>query len=93
MTCSNYAYSNHAITQMFKRGISADEVEAAIINGEKIKDYPADKPYPSCLILCFINERPIHIVVSQDISLGVCFVITAYIPDLGIWDADFKNKI
>jgi hypothetical protein len=43
MTCSNYAYSNPAITQMFKRGISADEVEAAIINGEKIKDYPADE--------------------------------------------------
>ncbi len=29
MVCSTFEYSNHAVAQMFRRGISADEVEAA----------------------------------------------------------------
>jgi len=93
MICVNFAYSNHAIAQMFKRGISADEVEESIKNGKKIKDYPDDKPYPSCLILYFVKRKPVHVVVSQDISSGICFIITAYSPDPALWDADFKNKI
>jgi len=92
MNCSSYAYSNHAISQMFKRGISVDEVEEGIKKGNKIKEYHDDKPYPSCLILYFMNERPIHIIVSQEINSGICFVITAYIPDQVLWDVDFKNK-
>jgi len=92
MNCSNYAYSNHAITQMFKRSITADEVEAGITNKEIIKNYPDDKPYPSCLILYFTNPKPLHIVVSQDDHSEVCYVITTYIPDPIIWDTDFKNK-
>jgi len=34
-----------AIVQMFKRGISADEVEVGITNGEKIREYPEDKSF------------------------------------------------
>ena len=93
MTCTNYAYSNHAIAQMFKRDISADEVEEGVMNGQKIKDYPTDKPYPSCLMLFFVGQKPIHIVVSQDAGTGICYIITAYIPDPAAWDVDFKNKI
>lgn len=93
MECSNYEYSNHAIAQMFKRSISADDVESTIENGEIIKDYPQDTPFPSHLKLYFVNDRPIHVVVSQDFSTGICYVITAYEPDSNIWKSDFKNKI
>jgi hypothetical protein len=77
---------------MFSRGISVDEVEECIKMGNKIKEYLEDKPYPSFLILYFMNEKPIHIVVSQDISSGICYIITAYLPDQMLWDSDFKNK-
>lgn len=93
MTCSDYSYSNHAVVQMFKRGISADDIEEGIKKGEKIKYYPQDKPYPSCLVLSFVKQIPLHIVVSQDAISGICFIITAYIPDPAYWDSDFKNKI
>ena len=78
---------------MFRRGISADEVEEVVTNGEKINDYPFDKPYASCLILHFVNGRPIHVVVSQDTTSGICYIITSYLPDTAIWSADFKTKI
>lgn len=93
MTCLTYQYSNHAITQMFQRSILPNEVEEAIRNGEKINDYPYDKPYPGCLILYFVNNRPVHVVVSQDVATGTCFIITAYQPDPVIWNSDFKTKI
>ena len=62
MECSKYEYSNHAIVQMFKRSISADDVETTIENGETIKDYPQDAPFPSQLKLYFVNNRPIHVI-------------------------------
>lgn len=79
---------------MFRRGISADEVETAIEYGDTIKDYPQDTPFPSQLKLYFVGSiRPIHVVVSQDAITRVCYIITAYEPDLAIWQPDFKNKI
>lgn len=94
MECSIFEYSNYAVTQMFKRSISADEVEAAIENGETIKEYPEDTPFPSLLKLFFTSGgRPIHVVVSQDISKGVCYIITAYEPDADMWETNFKNKL
>lgn len=78
---------------MFKRSISADDVEEVIRYGEAIKDYPNDKPYPSCLMLNTVGGRPIHVVVSQYSVAGTCYVITAYLPDPLLWSADFKNKI
>lgn len=93
MKCSNFQYSNHAVFQMFKRSISADEVEEVITHGETIKDYPNDKPHPSFLILKTVNGRPIHVVASKDKLNGICYVITTYLPDPLIWSSDFKNKI
>ncbi len=92
MKCTHVKYSNHAVAQMFKRRISAAEVEAAIANGENIKDYPNDKPYASCLIFSTIGSRPLHVVVSRDAS-GTCHVITVYEPDSSLWASDFKSKI
>ncbi len=92
MKCSAVKYSNHAVAQMFKRRILAAEVELAMAFGEVIKDYPADKPFPSCLIFHAINHRPLHVVVSQDGS-GVCHIITVYEPDPLLWMPNFKSKI
>ncbi len=78
---------------MFKRGIPADEVEEVITLGEMINDYLGDKPHPSCLMFRLVTSRPIHVVVSQDVTTGTCYVITAYLPDPLIWSSDFKNKI
>lgn len=79
---------------MFKRSISADDVEAAIIHGEIIKSYPEDLPFPSQLILYVTGaNRPLHIVVSQDFQSGTCYIITAYEPDIDLWTSDFRKKL
>ncbi|MBC7555021.1 MAG: DUF4258 domain-containing protein [Taibaiella sp.] len=70
---------------MITRFIRSSEVEEVLIHGERIKDYPADKPYPSCLLLKFVNGRPLHVVVSQNADTGECIVITCYEPDPNVW--------
>jgi hypothetical protein len=76
---------------MISRNISFEEVEKAICEGEIIKDYPEDKPFHSFLVLAVVNQKSLHIVVSQDED-GICFVISAYEPDRNIWESDLKHK-
>jgi len=92
MNCSSLVFSDHAISQMFKRSISVDGIITIIENGEIINQYPNDKPYPSFLILGFVKGRAIHVVLGKNISENTCIVITAYEPTLDIWESDFKSK-
>lgn len=93
MLCSNFNFSSHAVNAMISRNIPADDVVEVIEFGEVIADYPNDKPYPSKLLLNFINGIPIHAVVAQHINNDECIVITCYFPDASLWDNDFKTKI
>ncbi len=85
-------YSNHAVQQMFQRKISIKEVEYIIQNGEIIKNYPKDKPYPSKLILGFYNNRPLHLVISYNRNDNLFIIITAYEPNSEIWNENFKTR-
>lgn len=91
MECKGIEYSNHAIEQSFKRDIDLKDVETGIKQGEVIKSYPRDTPYPSFLILSFHNSIPLHILVAKN-ETGGCIVVTVYRPSPSIWEADFKTK-
>ena len=92
MNCLKFIYSTHAVKRMLEKDISTVEIETTIRFGETIQDYFDDKPFPSKLILKFVNERPIHIVVAQNIETQECIIITCYEPDILIWNDDFKTK-
>ena len=85
-------FSGHAIRQMFHRDIAKDDVIRAINTGQVIIDYPDDTPYPSCLILGFIDDNPIHVVFAFDRENKTGIIITAYIPALKLWAEDFKSR-
>lgn len=92
MKCSELSFSDHAISQMFKRDIEISDVHFLIEHGEAINEYPYDKPYPSYLLMAVVNKRPLHLVLARDEDSGRCIVITAYEPDKLIWGTDFKTK-
>ncbi len=79
--------------RMFARKITKEEVKIAIERGNKIEDYPEDTPFPSCLILDFINSRPLHVVCWADESTQTIYIITVYIPDPERWDNNFSSRI
>lgn len=92
MDCQNLVFSRHAIQQMFFRKIDKNAVNAAIAYGEIIEERLDDTPFPSYLILDFIAGQPLHIVLSYDEATETCYVVTAYIPNLTIWQDDFKTR-
>ena len=82
----------HPIRRMFEREISDQEVLKVIREGEVMEEYPNDEPYPSMLILGFVNDRPIHVVlaVNEEESMGI--VVTAYQPDPSLWRDNFRRR-
>ena len=67
-------------------------IEELINFGETIKSYPDDKPFPSYLILGFVNQQPLHIVLAKNEQDAMCIIVTAYFPQQEIWDNNFKTK-
>ncbi|MEH1831893.1 MAG: DUF4258 domain-containing protein [Nostoc sp.] len=92
MYCQNLVFSRHAIQQMFYRRISQKEVKTAISYGEVIEEKLDDTPYPSYLILDFIEGKPIHVVFSYDEATDTGYVVTAYIPNTNIWLDGFTTR-
>jgi hypothetical protein len=72
--------------------ISAQEVKQVIFEGEVIEDYPGDVRGHSCLILGYgTGKRAIHVVCApKDEYLAI---ITAYLPDSGLWTQGFQKRI
>ena len=86
---SEYGFSEHAVKRMIKRAIIRQEVEAAILGGEIIEEYPEDKYSPSCLVYGKTEKgRDLHVQVSLP---PVVVIITAYDPDPKEW-VDFKIR-
>ena len=67
-------------------------VKEIIKQGETIKTYSDDKPYPSYLIFNTNLQNPLHVLVAKDEINDICIVITAYTPEIRIWKSDFKSK-
>jgi hypothetical protein len=86
-------YRLHAIRRMFERRISVEDVEQVIATGEVIEEYPEDQPYPSNLILGFVQERPLHVVAAENAPAGETIIITVYEPDPDRWDASFRRRL
>jgi len=51
MRCQTLIFTEHAVTRMFERAITSDQVRSVIETGAIIAAYPNDVPYPSYLIL------------------------------------------
>ena len=77
---------------MFQRGSSAEKVRAALQAGEEIEQYPEDYPFPSCLVLGWVERRPLHVVAGDSTATGETIIITVYEPDTGQWEPGFKKR-
>lgn len=92
VSCRTYSFTRHSTVQMFERKISVKNVKTTVKSGEVIQSYPDDKPYPSFLILAFINKDPIHVVVAINKQEEHCIIVTAYKPSGRLWSSDFRTR-
>jgi hypothetical protein len=68
-----------------------EDIEQAVKTGSIIEDYPEDRRGPSCLILRFVGERPLHVVCGR-LDADEILIITAYEPDSVEWESDGKTR-
>ena len=82
----------HANEAMRDDQISDDDVNASILNGEIIEDYPDDQPFPSGLIYGSASRGdPVHSVWGYNALERFAVLITVYRPDPGRW-VDFRIR-
>jgi len=93
---SDCRFTEHARREMAEeplRRIGVDDVLQALSTGEIIEEYPADRPYPSCLVLGRTpTGRPLHVVCAPVRAEGRLVVITTYEPDPERWDATLRHR-
>jgi Domain of unknown function (DUF4258) len=79
----------HALTEARKDGLTTEDLEAAMMAGQIVEDY-GDR----VLLLHSLPEYkiPYHIVLEYALGDNVATVVTAYIPDRDLWEADWKTR-
>ncbi len=86
-------FRTHAIQRMFQRHVDEKDVRSVLETGEIIEVYPDDTPYPSRLILGWLESRPLHVVAADNIADNETIVITVYEPEQDKWSPNFKRRI
>jgi len=76
---------------MMERGISRSVVLEVALNGEAIEDYSADRPTMTALLLGWDKKRPVHVVLSLEPD-GEVAIITAYEPNLDVFESDYRIR-
>lgn len=89
---SRFVYRAHALRRMFERQIPPSVVESVVRSGTTIETYPEDTPYPSRLVLGWVQGRPVHVVLADNRDGDEVVVITVYQPDPARWDASFSRR-
>ena len=84
-------WRRHALERMLERDLSRRTVLDSASNGEVIEDYSADRPTPTALILGWDKKRPIHVVLCVEPD-GEVAIITAYEPNLDIFESDYRTR-
>jgi hypothetical protein len=86
-----YVVSFTHTEKLRERKIGAGDLEAAIRNGVIVEDYFQDPRGPSCLILGRSGSRPLHVVCGR-VEAEQILIITAYEPDPGEWEPDWRTR-
>jgi hypothetical protein len=85
-------WRKHVLQKLAERGIPQQAIRDVLLQGERIREYADDKPFPSALFLGYVSGKPLHIVAACDETSRQAFVITAYEPSLEIFEADYRTK-
>jgi hypothetical protein len=85
-------WQRHALERMAERGITTADVKAALVEGDRIEDYPDAYPLPAALLLGWLSDQPLHAVVAFDPVAATAYLITAYQPSPEHFESDFRTR-
>ena len=70
----------HALARMAERNFQPDQIKVGIHTAVTVEEYLQDHPYPSCLLLFWAGQRPVHVVAANNDEDGETIIITVYEP-------------
>lgn len=70
VTGGRIQWRRHVLEKLAERGIQQQAVRDVLLNGERIRDYTQDRPFPSALFLGYIGDKPLHVVPPAMKSTG-----------------------
>lgn len=80
----NYQLKLHAVERASIRGIGPLEIKEALLSGEMVEEYPANKRGSSCLVYGRTQVgKDLHVVCGK--AHEVLWIITVYEPDPEEW--------
>ena len=87
----HFRLSQHATQQMDSRGRTLEAVQQTILEGEIIRHYPDEQPYPECLFLGYPGgpEDPCYVVVASN---DETVIVTVHNYDPAIYGADHRTR-
>lgn len=59
---------------------------------EIVESYPKDKYLPSFLVYARHEQTAFHILFAVDFDNDSVKVVTAYRPEIALWNSDFKRR-
>jgi len=82
-------FTDHAVIEARKDGLTAEDLENAVAEGKLIEDYGERG-----LLLSFTKDdgRPCHIVLEYAASTEEAAIVTAYVPDAKEWEPNWTKR-
>lgn len=78
--------TDHSDEEAQSDRLAYEEIFFSVFTGEVIKNYPDDKPYPSCLVYGrTFKDEPVHSVWAYNEETRWAVLITVYRPDPARW--------
>jgi len=81
---NEFELSGHAHKERQEETINTWEIQEALVRCEILESYPKDPRGPSCLVLGYAEQRPIHAVCGKGKNDWL-LIITVYIPRPPKW--------
>ncbi len=88
-----FRITQHATIRRIERRISIGELKRVLLNGQIIERTPKDKPYPSFLILGWLQSGdPLHVKCSKGTIEPRLRIVTLYRPSDEEWEQNYKTR-
>ncbi len=78
--------------RMQERRLDGEVLRKAVDTLEVIETYPHDKYLPSFLLRGEVSEFVFHVLVATDLEGDNVRVVTIYLPDFELWDANGRVR-
>jgi hypothetical protein len=84
-------WRKHARIEAENDNISESDLEDALRREFTLVEAYPDDPYgESALVLVFVDEQPVHVVLSPREEF--CYLITVYVPEPAKWNESFTKR-